>query len=214
MEEKKESGFGFKLFKFLLAVLVPILFLLLLTLLFLKLAGLDPIEEAKRLVFGQGSPATMQTGNGTSGSGSQIAALKQKIAVQNSTIKRLQSDSSKKSDQISQLNSDLKQAQAAAKQQTNASKNQASAGRQAVYAQTYKNMDPEKAAAIFEKLPTRKAAMYINMMDNKTKAQILENMTAGKAAALTPLLQASQKNSTSSQNNPSLAGTVTTTGNQ
>ncbi|WP_332237435.1 MotE family protein [Sporolactobacillus sp. KGMB 08714] len=184
MEEKK-SGFGSRLLKILLAVLVPIVFLLLLVGLLLKLAGLNPIVEVKGLLFGNNAA---QTFGGTSSN--QITTLKQQIAAQQSTIKQLQSDNTSKSDQISQLNTQLQQAQAAASQKSSASASQAQTARDAVYAQTYRNMDPAKAAAIFEKLPTKQAAEYINMLDDKTKASILQNMPADKAAALTPLLQA------------------------
>lgn len=190
MEEKK-AGFGLRLMKVLLSILVPAVFLLLLIALFLKLAGLNPVDEAKNVLFGGSSGSSAQLSGGSSAVSDQIVSLKQQVAAQQSTIKQLQSDSVSKSDQISQLNTQLKQAQADASQKSSTASKQSQTARQAVYAQTYRNMDPAKAAAIFEKLPTNQAAEYINMLDDKTKAAILQNMSADKAAALTPLLQAS-----------------------
>ncbi|RYM07181.1 hypothetical protein EWH99_00485 [Sporolactobacillus sp. THM7-7] len=190
MEEKRSSHRALKIF---LSILLPVIFLLLLITLLLKFSGVDPVDAAKQLVGGS-SPAAGNE-NGTSVDGT--SALKQKIAEQEATIKQLRGDSQKKSDQITQLNDQLKQAQENAGQTAGAAQKQAAADRQAVYAQTYKNMDPVKAAAIFNKIPVKNAAQYLNMLDNKTKAAILENLPAGKAAQLTPMLKANANTSSS-----------------
>ncbi|WP_100487683.1 MotE family protein [Sporolactobacillus pectinivorans] len=209
MDEKKKSRFGIKLLKFFLALLIPILFLLLLTGLFLKLSGIDPVSQAKALIFGKGvSPAVQTSGVPASTS----PGLKQQIANQNATIKSLQNDNNQKSDQIAQLQNQLKQAQNQANQQNQTQKSQNSAALQTVYSQTYKNMDPTKAAAIFGKLPVKQAANYINMLDDATKASILENMTPTQAAAITQLLKAPQNtNSSATITGSSSSTSVSTT---
>lgn len=208
MDEKKSPGFGKKLGKIIFAVLIPILFLLLLTGLFLKLAGIDPINEAKSLVFGSGQNPSIKPAYAPAAT---TTGLKQQIASQNQTIKQLQSDNNNKSDQIAQLQNQLKQAQNQANQQNQAQKSQNQAALQSVYAQTYRNMDPVKAAAIFEKLSVKQAAKYINMLDDKTKASIMQNMTAAKAAAVTPLLKAPANTGTSTGSALSGAAASSTT---
>lgn len=195
MDETKRTGFGLKLLKVILAILVPIVFLVLLAALFLKLSGLDPIEEAKNLVFQD--KTSSQNQQAASGS-AQIAQLKQDNAEQKVQVKQLQSDNNKLKDQIAELKNQLKQAQNDANEKNNQAKSQTTAARQAVYAQTYKSMDPAKAGAIFNKLSVKQAAEYINLLDDKTKAAILENMDVEKAAALTPLLKASATSTESS----------------
>lgn len=195
MDETKRTGFGLKLLKVILAILVPIVFLVLLAALFLKLSGLDPIEEAKNLVFQD--KTSSQNQQAASGS-AQIAQLKQDNAEQKVQVKQLQSDNNKLKDQIAELKNQLKQAQNDTNEKNNQAKSQTTAARQAVYAQTYKSMDPAKAGAIFNKLSVKQAAEYINLLDDKTKAAILENMDVEKAAALTPLLKASATSTESS----------------
>ncbi|MCO7174692.1 MotE family protein [Sporolactobacillus kofuensis] len=204
MENTKRTGFGLKLLKVFLAILVPILFMLLIAALFLKLAGLDPIEEAKNLIVKDQSSSQMQ--QSASGSSAQIAQLKAENSDQKVTLKRLQSDKNNLTDQVAQLKNQLKQAQNDANDTAKQTKNQNAAARQAVYAQTYKTMDPAKAGAIFSKLSVKQAAKYINLLDDKTKASILENMDVNKAAALTPLLKANTSNASST----SSAGTTST----
>jgi Uncharacterized conserved protein len=208
VDEKKSSGFGRRLSKIIFAILIPILFLLLLTGLFLKLAGIDPINEAKSLVFGSGQNPSVQPVNSPAAT---TSGLKQQIASQNQTIKRLQSDNNSKSDQIAQLQNQLKQAQNQTNQQNQVQNSQNQAALQSVYAQTYRNMDPVKAAAIFEKLSVKQAARYMNMLDDKTKAAIMENMTAAKAAAVTPLLKAPANSGSSASSALSGAATSSAT---
>ncbi|HET6871790.1 MAG TPA: hypothetical protein VFH42_02265 [Sporolactobacillaceae bacterium] len=68
-------------------------------------------------------------------------------------------------------------------------------------ASTYQNMDPAKAAAIFEKMSITEAAKDMNLLNNQTKAKIFENLAPDTAAKLTPLLAA----------NPYQSSTPTTT---
>lgn len=209
MDEKKQRGFGLKFIKIMVAILVPILFLALLATVFMKLAGVDPLDEAKSLIFGRSESISQTSENNNSGT-TQVASLKKTISDQQATIKKLQNDSQKKNDQIAELNNQLEQAQNNAGQQQSGS-GQSQEARQAVYAQTYKNMDPAKAAAIFEKLSTKQAAEYMNMLDNKTKASILENMSAAKAAALTPMLKPVQTGTSSTSAGTSSTTTTTST---
>lgn len=195
MDEKQKTGFGRKFGKVLLAIMIPVIFLLLMTGLFLKLAGIDPINEAKSLVFGSNQNSSVKPINSPA---STTLGLKQQIANQNKTIQQLQRDNNNKSDQIAQLQNQLKQAQSQSSQQNQTQKSQNQAALQSVYAQTYRNMDPAKAAAIFDKLSVSQASKYINMLDDKTKAAIMQNMTAAKAAAVTQLLKAPASSGTSS----------------
>jgi flagellar motility protein MotE (MotC chaperone) len=210
MDEKQKTGFGRKFGKVLLALLIPLLFLLLLTGLFLKLAGIDPINEAKSMLFGSGRNPSVQSIHSPAAT---TSGLKQQIAGQNRTIKQLQNDNKNKADQIAQLQNQLKQAQNQSAQQNQVQKSRNQAALQSVYAQTYRNMDPVKAAAIFEKLSIKQAAKYMNMLDDKTKASIMQNMTPAKAAAVTQLLKApaGSGSSTSSALSGSADSTTTTT---
>jgi flagellar motility protein MotE (MotC chaperone) len=187
-----------KILKIGLAVLVPVILLVVIGGFLLSLSGVDPVTATKNLLTGSHNSEQSNTGPDSS----QMEKMKKTISDQNDTIRRLQNDSQKKNDQIAQLNNELNQAQHNADQEGSS---QEEAARRAVYAQTYKNMDPAKASAIFEKLKTNQAAEYLNMLDNKTKAAILENMAPDKAAALTPLLKPLQEPEPSSE-----SGTATT----
>ncbi|MFT8707892.1 MAG: hypothetical protein ABF820_00630, partial [Sporolactobacillus sp.] len=145
------------------------LFFLLLIVLFLKLAGLNPVQVAESVIPGHHTQSLRPVKSTTS----EIQQLNQLISSQKKEIQQLQSDTSKKSDQITQLKNQLNQAEKRANASTASKKNASDAARAQVYAQTYQNMDPDKAAAIFEKLPTKQAASYLNMLDDNTKAQIL-----------------------------------------
>ncbi|MFX3618461.1 MAG: MotE family protein [Sporolactobacillus sp.] len=207
VEEQRPTSAGLKFMKVLLAILVPILFLLLLVVLFSKLAGINPIQVAESVLPGHRG----QTVQPVSGTSADIRQLNQEISAQKKIIKQLQSDTSKKSDQIANLNTQLKQAQQQANQTSSAKKNATKAAREQVYAQTYRNMDPAKAAAVFAKLPLKRAASYMNMLDNNTKASIMDNMTAGKAAQLAPLLKADTAESANTSSGTSSGDVVSTT---
>lgn len=201
VDEQAHHSRGLKLFKVLVTIFIPLLFFLMLVVLFLKLAGLNPVQVAQSIIPGQHTQTIKPVG-GTAG---EIKQLNQTISDQKQTIQQLQSDSNKKNDQLAQLQNQLKQAQQQANQQASAKKSADKAAKMQVYAQTYRNMDPTKAAAIFDKLPIKQAATYINMLDDKTKASILENMTADKAAQLTTLLQASSSAASSSSSSGSVS---------
>ncbi|MFT8317137.1 MAG: hypothetical protein ABF651_02545 [Sporolactobacillus sp.] len=207
VEEQRPTSAGLKFMKVLLAILVPILFLLLLVVLFCKLAGINPIQVAESVLPGHHG----QTVQPVSGTAADIRQLNQEVSAQKKIIKQLQSDTSKKSDQISNLNTQLKQAQQQANQTSSAKKNASKAAREQVYAQTYRNMDPAKAAAVFAKLPLRRAASYMNMLDNNTKASIMNNMTASKAAQLAPLLKADTAESANTSSGATSGDAVSTT---
>ncbi|MBM7644359.1 flagellar motility protein MotE (MotC chaperone) [Scopulibacillus daqui] len=123
----------------------------------------------------------------------EIESLKETVKKQKKTIKDLNDQNKEKSDKINQLENDLEQQKAEEKNQATDAKKQKKQQRANMIQQTYKNMDPEKAAAIFAEMKNPRAALYINMLDDKTKAAVLENLPAKKAASITPLLKAQQK---------------------
>ncbi|MFT8871364.1 MAG: hypothetical protein ABF868_03625 [Sporolactobacillus sp.] len=187
-QEKSQKRRNIKFFKVLFAIFIPLLFIILLCLLFLRLAGVSPEKFVSSVMpFHQTNSVKPLSGTSV-----EISALKKQISKKDNQISKLQNQNDQKDDQISQLTSSLRQAQKAANQNSSSNAGgKVSKATMQVYAQTYKNMDAAKAAAIFSQLPTNQAAAYLNMLDNQTKAAILENMPADKAAQLTQQLQAS-----------------------
>ncbi len=181
-----------KLIKVTLAIIVPVLFLVTLVLLMMQLLGLNPKEGFTNLISDIPFVSSHQTGSKQSKSLSvnNSSTLKAEVKDEQKKNQALESEVSSKTDKINQLQSQISALQ---KQQSDAKKteqNKQNENQQTMIQQTYKNMDPVKASAIFDKMDTADAANYLNMLDNQTKANILQNLPAKKAAELTPLLKA------------------------
>ncbi|QAA22343.1 magnesium transporter MgtE N-terminal domain-containing protein [Sporolactobacillus terrae] len=206
MEETKKTSFGMKLFKVLLAILVPLLFIVLLAALFLKLSGVDPINEAKQLIFPESSTSQQSDSSGTE----ETAQLKQDLSNAQTQNEQLNKDNKKLTTQINDLKDQFEQLKNDAETSSDQMKSQSETATQAMYAQTYRSMDPAKAGAILSKLSVKQAAKYINYLDDKTKAAILETMDPEKAAQLTELLEAKQSNTNTTESAGTSASTATT----
>lgn len=182
-----------KLLKVTLAIIVPVLFLITLVFLMMQLLGLNPKDGFKGLISDIPFMASHQTTSGSvkssSGSGTQNAVKADVKEVQQKN-QALEDELSSKTDKINELQSQLSAIQKQQADEKKAEQNKQKESQQTMIQQTYKNMDPVKAGAIFDKMDNADAAYYLNMLDNQTKANILQNLPAKKAAALTPLLKA------------------------
>lgn len=188
-----------KMTKFTLAIIVPVLFLITLIFLMMSLFGLNPTDGFKGLIGDIPFVSSHQTKSAHStGKGQDLKALKAQIKNIQHQNQALNAEISSKTDKVNRLQSEIN---AMTKQQQDAktaTKNKQEKNQEMMIQQTYKNMDPVKAAAIFDKMSKTDAAHYMNMLDDQTKASIMENLPATKAAALTPMLKAAVS-STSNQ---------------
>jgi len=219
MNEKKEKPF-LKILKALLVVVIPLLFILTTIVLFLKIAGFDIKQEttdvaAKIPVLSHfSSEHSANKGRDSRDkkndekSDEESAALKQNIARLKKQVETLSSQVDAKDNEINQLNTTVSTMKKEQSQQQKTATNADEQAKAKVIAQTYQNMDAQKAAAIFTKMSTPLAASYLNMLDNKTKAAIMENLDPSKAAKLTPLLKAPvvSSNTDSSTGSDSISG--------
>ncbi|TCP30327.1 MgtE-like protein [Scopulibacillus darangshiensis] len=152
----------------------------------MQLLGMDVKEKINSI--SKSFPMVQNKLSKREASGASADALKRKLASQSQTINQMKKELDTKISKIKGLKDDLKQIESQVKMQKKNNQSKEDARRASMYAQTYKNMDPEKAGAIFSQMDSKVAAKYLDMLDNKTKAHILENIPADKAAAITPLL--------------------------
>ncbi|MTT32277.1 hypothetical protein GMB86_09700 [Terrilactibacillus sp. BCM23-1] len=203
-----------KIIKVLLVIIIPLMFLGILTLLIMNFVGLNPMAEMKSLINGK-TEKTNQPAIKDNTVPNDATAMRREIASQSKTINKLRDEITQKSDQIDALNKQIQEA-SSTKKTNQTDQSQTSPSKADLVNQTYRNMDPEKAAAIFEKMNIDDASAYINMLDNKTKAQILNNMDPAKAADITKLLKPSdqQEGNTGNTTDPSSAGTSSSPSNE
>ncbi|GGH82234.1 flagellar motility protein MotE (MotC chaperone) [Pullulanibacillus pueri] len=195
MSEQKESRI-FKFLKGLLVIIIPLLFIFTMVVLFLKISGFDLSSETRQ--WATHIPVVSQfvdkkgTANQKSVSNDQAdetKALKKQLSNARSEVKDLNKQMSTKDEQIKALNDQIDKLKSQEEQTSETAVNEEEQAKMKVIAQTYQNMDTEKAAAIFNQMSNDEAAKYINMLNNKTKAEIMENLSPQKAAKLTPLLE-------------------------
>ncbi|MFC4617345.1 MotE family protein [Camelliibacillus cellulosilyticus] len=180
-----------KLFKGILVVLIPLLFLVTLVVLLLKISGFDIKEEGGKLTSLL-SFHSQKVDNGSAGANQsdlsrQIETLKKQVNDKDHQIQDLKKE-------ISDLeNNNLKEGQGTNASNTGQSNSESNSdpSQSKTISQVYGNMDPAKAAAIFLKMKDQEAANYLNMLNNRTKAKIMEELPPDKAAKLTALLSPS-----------------------
>jgi flagellar motility protein MotE (MotC chaperone) len=204
MEEAKKEGFGVKFLKVLLVILIPLIFILTATTLFLKLSGFNVNQQVSQLtskipvvstILGTKDKSTPNKGVGST-QVSDTTNLNQQLLDKGRQVSRLESEVQSQQKAINDLNkqiSDLKLNNLKAAQ---AKKTQMAKGRATVISSTYQAMDPQKAAAIFEKMSISEAATDMNLLNNQTKAKIFEYLTPDMAAKLTAQLSSNPYQST------------------
>jgi flagellar motility protein MotE (MotC chaperone) len=206
-EEIKKESFGLKFLKVILVILIPLIFILTATTLFLKLSGFNVNQQVAQLTSHIPVVSTL-LGTNASGSKNQgvsqtasTQSLTQQLADKGRQLARLESEVQSQQKTINDLNKQISDLKVKNQKTAAAQKTKKAQGKATVIASTYQNMDPAKAAAIFEKMSITEAAKDLNLLNNQTKAKIFENLSPDTAAKLTPLLAA----------NPYQSSTPTTT---
>jgi flagellar motility protein MotE (MotC chaperone) len=196
MEEAKKEGAGIKFLKVLLVILIPLIFILTATTLFLKLSGFNVNQQVNQ--FTSKIPVvstllgTKNTPHKSVGpiQGSNTANLNQQLLDKGRQVSRLNSEVKSQQKAINDLNKQLSDLKSKDLKAAQSQKTQIAQGRATVIASTYQAMDPQKAAAIFEKMSISEAAKDMNLLNNQTKAKIFEYLTPDTAAKLTSKLVA------------------------
>jgi flagellar protein FlbB len=196
MEEAKKEGAGIKSLKVLLVILIPLIFILTATTLFLKLSGFNVNQQVNK--FTSKIPVvstllgTKNTPHKSVGpiQGSNTANLNQQLLDKGRQVSRLNSEVKSQQKAINDLNKQLSDLKSKDLKAAQSQKTQIAQGRATVIASTYQAMDPQKAAAIFEKMSISEAAIDMNLLNNQTKAKIFEYLTPDTAAKLTSKLVA------------------------
>lgn len=224
---EKESP-GIKFLKVLLVILIPLVFILTVTTLFLKVSGFNINQEMTTLASkvpvvshfvgakntktsvgtsatATGTPDTNATATGTPGTNAK--QLQQTVTDQNKKITRLQNQVNQDQKTITDLKGQITNLNKSSKQAAKVAQNKKAQEKANVIAMTFQNMDPQKAAAIFEKMSLQSAANDMNLLSNQTKAKIMEALSPDTAAKLTPLLAANPYQS-SSTSTTSATGTT------
>jgi len=182
---------GFKIVKGILVVVIPILFILTFAFLFLKIAGFNVKDEISQL--SSHIPFVSHSGKSVKQSGKVQTDTSEAAADLQNQIKQLNKDMETKDQKIDSLTSQINDLQQQLQDEKEAHSTATLDGKAKTISQVYQNMDPSKAAAILGTMKDEDAANYLNMMNNTTKAKILEQMEADKAAKITPLLTAPQE---------------------
>jgi len=184
------DSIGFKIIKGVLVVVIPILFILTFAVLFLKLAGFNVKDEVSQLTSHIpfiSHPESKNTAKQTSTSGGDQT---QTIAELKDQIKQLNGDIDTRDKKIDTLSKEINDMQKSEQDNQQAAAAEAANDKAKTISQVYQSMDPAKAAAILGNMKDDEAAGFLNMMNNQTKAKIMEQMSPDKAAKITPLLKA------------------------
>lgn len=215
-EPKKKESAGVKFLKILLVILIPLVFVLTVTTLFLKLSGFNINQEVSTIAskvpvlssfVGHSKTATTSV---TKTTGPTTQDLNKTIDEKNKQIANLQKQISSQQSKMKSLTSQITSLKKAAKQSANATQNKKAQEKANVIAMTFQAMDPAKAAAIFEKMTLQQAADDLNLLNNQTKAKIMEQLSPDTAAKLTPLLTLNPYPPASSSNSTGITGTSST----
>jgi len=197
MEEAKKEGFGVKFLKVILVILIPLIFIVTATTLFLKLSGFNVNQQVSQLTSGipvvstlLGTKNASQKSQVATPQGANTASLKQQLLDKGRQLTRLDSEVKSQQKTIDDLNKQLSDVKLKDQKAAAAQKTQKEQDRATVISSTYQTMDPAKAAAIFEKMSISEAAKDMNLLNNQTKAKIFEYLTPDTAAKLTSLLAA------------------------
>lgn len=216
-ETLKKESVGVKFLKGVLIVLIPLVFILTVTTLILKISGFNVSKEATSLAakipivsnfVGQSAKNSSQ--NQSIASQTQSATdtdLKNELSQQAQEITQYQKEESTQQQTIADLQSQVANLKASSIKDAQAAQSKKAQAKAAVLAATFQNMDPAKAAAIFEKMKVQDAANDLNLLNDQAKAQIMEQLTPDTAAKITPLL-AGNPYSSSSVNSSTTATTT------
>ncbi|GIO41816.1 MotE family protein [Paenibacillus apis] len=118
-----------------------------------------------------------------------LKQLKEQVAEQEAQLAEANKQAAEQATKAQELEQQL---EAEKEQQTAAEQSEAQAAYQKEVkklAQLYAGMSPSKAAAIFDKLTTEEAIQMLSVMNNESKAAILEKMDAQKAADISIMLK-------------------------
>ncbi|MBU5673078.1 hypothetical protein KQJ23_14670 [Paenibacillus sp. MSJ-6] len=118
-----------------------------------------------------------------------LKQLKEQVAEQEAQLAEANKQVSEQATKAQELEQQL---EAEKEQQTAVEQSEAQAAYQREVkklAQLYAGMSPSKAAAIFDKLTTEEAIQMLSVMNNESKAAILEKMDAQKAADISIMLK-------------------------
>lgn len=180
-----------KLIKTILIIIIPIAFLVLMTVVISNVLGFDLGKASKqwashvpivsKMVGGQKVAITQPKET------TQLKQVEAQLKQQQQSISQYKDTLASKDAKISELQAQNTQLQ---KQLKDNQQNQQQAQSQhtKMISDTYASMDPSSAAAILSQMKDTDALSIIANLDNDVKAKILENMPTDKAASLSLLL--------------------------
>ncbi|MBX0356444.1 MotE family protein [Halobacillus sp. Nhm2S1] len=181
--QKNKKSFS----KVIAAIFFPLVFLITLTLIILTLSGVNVFEEAEKYtsrIPGLSKAATSDDGNSETGEVDQLQAV---IANKEAEMEELQSESDSKQNQINELEQQVVQLEAdleAARSEDENNEN----SKVIEMAQSFQEMDPEKAAPILQSMKQNLAVQVLNDVASEERGEILGQMDPETAANIAGLL--------------------------
>ena len=201
MEPTAEKNYS-KLEWLFFMVIVPVLFISILTVILLwfldvdvkekVLNGLNQVPVIEKLIPDVPVPVTpVSTSNTSSTTNPQlekaVADLKTNLGDKDSQIKQLQTDIANKDLEITQLKQQIKDI--LAQNESNQKTNQNQQEEWSNLAKIYANMNPKNAANIIANLEVQQAAKVLSQMSVESQSLILEKMDPKVAAKLSTNLK-------------------------
>ncbi|WP_181348755.1 MotE family protein [Thalassobacillus sp. CUG 92003] len=183
--EEKKSG---KLQWFLVVILIPIMFLVTVTIVVLTLTGVNVFEEAEK--YGSKIPgvSTLVSEDGQEEASVETEQLKATIANNNAEIEQLEEQVSSKDNTIEDLNQQLSEYEARLEKSEEAGEGDDTENppdKVSELASSFKDMDAEQAAQIIENLDEVIAVQVLENVPSTERGEILGAMDPELAASLT-----------------------------
>ncbi|QQK76376.1 hypothetical protein HUG15_12945 [Salicibibacter cibarius] len=173
VNRKEKKGNGFK--RFVLFIVIPGAFLVIIGAIVLSALGMNPMEQASTWMSEEEDRDEQEPS--LAESDEEVANLEEQLQEAEDTIEELE-------DEIEQMEEDEAFAEASTEELDEAD------GPEALtrIARVYENMRPGQAAEIMEELTNDEILLHMSEMNDDSRSAILENMDPERAAEITALL--------------------------
>ncbi|MCD5322685.1 MULTISPECIES: MotE family protein [Pontibacillus] len=184
LEEPKQKSSKFQWFVF--VILIPLILAITVALIIMTVAGVNIFEKTKQFTNDIPVISTMVNQETEENQGDQTVELEATIEDQNAQLEELQSQLTVKDQKINELNNEIEKLT----NQLN-DKNMSDKNKEEVLSNlssSFKNMDPEEAAAIVSKLDQVASVNLLEKLPNDERGKVLAALDPELAATITSAL--------------------------
>ncbi|WP_226578767.1 magnesium transporter MgtE N-terminal domain-containing protein [Halobacillus litoralis] len=187
IQNKETKGRSF--LKVLIAIGVPMIFLLTITFIILTLMGVNVVKETEKIA--QKMPvisSILPSEETTASSTEEYDRLQAVIANQEAEIEQLKQEADNKDAKIEEKDQQLMQLEADLKEKNSSEETTEENETAQVLAASFEEMDAEQAAPILENMTKEQAVLVLNEIASEERGDILGQMEAEAAAEMAGLL--------------------------